>query len=492
MQIHPRLNIFLLCGLFFLSVTGLRAQNESDALRYGRYYYTGTARYAAMGGAFGALGADMSNMANNPAGIGLFRKHQITFTPGVSVNSSRSIFAGETHSDSRTSVNLANLGFVFSAKVGKGRNTPYSGWQFVNVGLGYTKTSDLNRRVLVQGVNSQNSWLDIFQSNANQGYLDPYYESLAINSQLLVVDSTTGQYYAFLPPWPNAGKIQRKDIEGKGSMGDMSFALSANYANRLYIGASFNISVLAYQQTSFYTEEDAGDSIPDFADYTIKEYFRTRGSGISGKFGIIYRPVDFLRLGLSIHTPTLYSLTDNYTTDFTANFDGGGSTSALSPLGAYKYRYTNPFRVQASAGFVLGKFALIGLEYEYVGYKGARYRNSTGSTDEFASTNDRIKASFRGGHIVKAGAELRLEPISIRAGVNYATSPYQPGVNSSSNWGASCGLGYRHAPSGFFLDAAYTLFSNRESYWMYDPSVAPAADVRLNKHNILMTVGVNF
>ena len=492
MQIYPRISAFLLFGFFFLSVAQLHAQNESDALRYGRYYYTGTARYAGMGGAFGALGADMSNMANNPAGIGLFRKHQITLTPGVSVNTSKSVFQGETQKDTRSAFNLANLGFVYSAKVGKGRNSPYSGWQFVNVGLGYTKTSDFNKQVLIRGVNSQNSWLDIFESNANQGYLDPYYESLAINSQLLVVDSSTGKYYSFLPPWPDAGKLQRKSIEGKGSMGDMSFALSGNYANRLYIGASFNISVLAYQQTSFYTESDAGDSVPDFKDYTIKEYFRTRGSGISGKFGIIYRPADFIRIGLSVHTPTLYSLTDNYTTDFNANFDGGGSTQALSPLGVYKYRFTNPFRVQLSTGFVLGKFALIGLEYEYVGYNSARYRNTSGSTDEFASTNDRIKGSFRGGHIVKAGGELRLEPVSIRAGLNYATSPYQPGVNNSSDWGVSCGLGYRNSPSGFFMDAAYTLFSNRETYWMYDASLAPPVDMRLMKHNILLTFGFNF
>lgn len=490
MQIPAKIGALCL-GLSLLS-GALRAQNENDALRYGRYYYTGTARFAAMGGAFGAIGADVSAMANNPAGIGLFRKHQITLTPGVSVTSARSIYQGQTRSDSRTAFNLANLGFVYSAKLRKSRVSPNSGWQFVNVGLGYSKTSDMNRQVSIRGVNSQNSWLDVFANNANSGVLDPYYESLAINSQLLVLDSSSGKYYAFLPPWPKAGKTQRKDIEGKGSMGDMSFALAANYANRLYIGASFNISVLSYQQTSFYTEEDAGDSIPDFASYTIKEYFRTRGSGISGKFGIIYRPADFIRLGVAFHTPTLYTLTDNYTTDFTAKFDGGGSTQALSPLGAYRYRYTNPLRVQASVAFVLGKLALIGLEYEYVGYGGAKFRDYSGSVNAFAAENDRIKDSFRGGHILKAGAELKLEPISIRAGVNYATSPYQPGVNRSNDWGVSGGIGYRNVPSGFFIDAAYTLFSNRESYWMYDPSIAPAADIRMLKHNILLTAGFNF
>ena len=85
---------FLFLVLFTVLYQNTTAQSESDALRYGRYYYTGTARYAAMGGAFGALGADISNLSNNPAGLGMFRKNQITLTPGVSINSSKSIFSG--------------------------------------------------------------------------------------------------------------------------------------------------------------------------------------------------------------------------------------------------------------------------------------------------------------------------------------------------------------------------------------------------------------
>lgn len=479
-------------GLFLLTGTDALSQNENDALRYGRYYYTGTARYASMGGAFGAFGADVSNLANNPAGLGVFRKNQITVTPGVAVNSTKATFLGQTNFDVRTTFNLANVGFVYASEVRKGRKTPYSGWQFVNFGLSYTKTSDFNKQVLIRGVNSSSSLLDVFANNANNGNVGAFYESLAISSQLLAVDSSTGKYYAFDAPWPNAGKIQRKEIEGKGSMGDVSFALGANYANTLYIGASFNINVLSYTETSFYSEKDAGDSIQYFKDFTMKEYFRTRGSGISGKFGLIYRPVDFLRIGLAVHTPTLFTLTDNYTNDITANFDNGVSTQALSQLGVYKYRYTNPFRLQASAGFVIGKIALIGLEYEYVNYKGPRFRESSGSVNTFQDVNDRIRSNFKGGHIVKLGGELKLEPFALRAGFNYATNPYQSQINTSTSWGASAGAGYRHAASGFFIDLAYTMFNTQESYWLYDPTMVPAVNTRYQKHNILLTAGFNF
>ena len=48
--------------------------NSSDVI--------GTARYVGMGGALGALGADMSVISWNPAGIGLYRKNDIAMTMG--------------------------------------------------------------------------------------------------------------------------------------------------------------------------------------------------------------------------------------------------------------------------------------------------------------------------------------------------------------------------------------------------------------------------
>ena len=490
MKLQRRITPFLFVASL-LGGTHLFAQNEGDALRYGRYYYTGTARYASMGGAFGALGADVSNATNNPAGIGVFRKNQVTVTPGLSINSTKSTFSGQVNSDSRTTFNLANLGLVYSSKLGRGRKIPDSGWQFVNFGLSYTKTSDLNKQVLIRGVNSSSSLLDVFANNANQGNIDPFYESLAIQSQLLITDST-GKYYAFDPPWPQVGKIQRQSINGKGSMGDVSFALAANYANTLYIGASLNINVLDYRQTATYSEQDAGDSIPEFKDFSMKEYFRTRGSGVSGKFGIIYRPADFIRLGVSIHTPTFFTLTDNYTTDINANYDNGNSGQGLSQLGVYKYRYINPFRVQLSTGFIIGKYALIGLEYEFVNYKGAKFKDASGAVDNFQDVNDRIKQNYRGAHIIKAGGELKLEPFSLRAGVNYATNPYQNFSNKSSSWTLSAGAGYRSISTGFFMDLAYSLFLTKEYYWMYDRSIAPPVLNNYQKHNILLTAGWNF
>ena len=43
----------------------------------------GTARYVGMGGAMDALGADISTIGTNPAGIGLFRSSSVSLSAGV-------------------------------------------------------------------------------------------------------------------------------------------------------------------------------------------------------------------------------------------------------------------------------------------------------------------------------------------------------------------------------------------------------------------------
>src|SRR3954464_6236991 len=75
-----RLNLILLAAAGSLSVT---AQNDVDAIRYARTGVGGSSRFMAMGGAFGALGADVSVASTNPAGLGFFRSGEITYTGGL-------------------------------------------------------------------------------------------------------------------------------------------------------------------------------------------------------------------------------------------------------------------------------------------------------------------------------------------------------------------------------------------------------------------------
>jgi len=61
--------------LFFGLVSYSYAQTVAEGVRYSSYDYAGTARSVAVGGAFSALGADMSAISVNPAGLGEYRGH---------------------------------------------------------------------------------------------------------------------------------------------------------------------------------------------------------------------------------------------------------------------------------------------------------------------------------------------------------------------------------------------------------------------------------
>ena len=50
----------------------LWSQSITDALLLAQEDITGTSRYTGMAGAFGALGGDLSAIADNPAGAGVF------------------------------------------------------------------------------------------------------------------------------------------------------------------------------------------------------------------------------------------------------------------------------------------------------------------------------------------------------------------------------------------------------------------------------------
>ena len=69
--------IVLIGALLMAGMIGLKAQSDMDAFRFSQVDWSGTARFVGAGGAFGAVGADYSALATNPASIGVFKKSEI-------------------------------------------------------------------------------------------------------------------------------------------------------------------------------------------------------------------------------------------------------------------------------------------------------------------------------------------------------------------------------------------------------------------------------
>lgn len=477
--------------LFTACTVHTYAQYDVEALQFSRIMPTGSSRYAGMGGAMGALGADISTSSSNPAGIAVFRGSSISVTPSLFFSNDQSNYQNNTYSDDRFNFNFGNLGLVFSMRMNKEKT---KGLQFLNFTIGYNRSSNFNRNAFYAGETDEYSLGRVFADNA-QGIapsnLDPFYEKLAFNTYVIdTLPGAGGADYGVNGAIAGERIGINRQINTRGSIGDITLGGAANFSNRFYVGASLNISLLNYKNTTTYSEENTFGIVPGFNHSRFQEFQDISGVGFNLKVGAIYRPTDWLRIGAAFHTPTWYSMSEVYNTSISSSFSFG-SYKAESPIGNFDYSMRTPLRVQASLGFVALKYALIGVEYEFADYSKIRMNANAGALQQY---NQNIMNNYASTHNIKVGAEGRFDPIRIRIGYNFLMSPYRtntPGEDNNTHV-VSAGIGFR-AKKVFSFDLTYQLamFHKTETMQRYIPNLGVATS-NIKQNNILFTFGISF
>ena len=102
----------LVAALVTLSFSFAQAQYVEDAFRFSNSTINGTARILGMGGAQTALGADLSSISGNPAGLGFYRSNDYSVSPTLRFNNLENNVFGKLNSNNHTNFNLGNYGFV--------------------------------------------------------------------------------------------------------------------------------------------------------------------------------------------------------------------------------------------------------------------------------------------------------------------------------------------------------------------------------------------
>ena len=128
------------------------ALNQYDALRFLGNDVNGTARFVGMGGAMSALGADLSTISTNHAGIGLYRSNDVTLSFGFNDNKSHSDFSGSVMDEKRNRASFDQIGFVWSTKIGNKTDL-----RFLNFAFNYHKLVNFNRQFASKGGLTGNS-----------------------------------------------------------------------------------------------------------------------------------------------------------------------------------------------------------------------------------------------------------------------------------------------------------------------------------------------
>jgi hypothetical protein len=479
--------------IIIAATTTAIAQNEVDALRFSRYQFGGTARSMGMGGAYGAVGADFSSLSTNPAGMALYKRSEVTFTPSFLTSKVASTFNGTYSDDSKNNFNIGSIGAVLVMDNQDSRSN--SDWKNFQFGFGYNRLANYNSNYFITGTNPKTSLLGQYVNwangvaPANLGVDGSFDTQLAYNDSLIYVKNSNGNIYSadILDQATFPGVYQTKSVSTTGYLGETVFAGSANYQDRIYFGASLGIVALKYEESATYTESDPNNTIPIFNSLTKFDHQIIKGTGLNLKLGVIVRATDWLRLGAAVHTPTLYSkLNIDYNSNMSSSFDNGFKANASSPLGQYTFDMTTPLKVIGSASFIIGKYGLISADYEMVDYTKAHLN----PTSDFTAANQRIQDKYRSTSNLRIGGEYRFGQLSFRGGYGFFGSPYSSGVNDGKANLVSLGIGYR--TQDYFVDCAFTNYSMTEDYYLYGVDPTNKSSLKTTNNSCVVTFGLKF
>lgn len=473
---------------------GVFAQNDLDAFRFSQTSWEGTARFMGAGGAFGAIGGDYSSLSTNPAGIGVFKKTEISFTPLViTAYKTNSDYAGETSPASRVRYSVTNFGAVFALPLNKGVDNPVSKWRMMQFGFGYNRIMDFNNLTYASGMSNGNSIATAFVNAANGiGYGSIEGDALCAWNTWLI-DTLPGETNQYQESLSGHSLRQSNYVKTSGGIDELAFSFGGNYDDKLFLGLTVGVPILDYNYEAEYIEEDENDVVTNFEKLNIYDKMHTSGAGINAKIGVIYQPVPFLRIGAAFHTPTYYgNMKENFERQVAANYSVEGNYEH-SYDNISKYKLGTPLRAIGSVGFLIAKRAFISAEYEFTDYGMATLYSSDNLRYRYNFTEENLEISkkYRSCHSIRVGGELTVTNFFlIRLGYGYSTSPFKDGANDGSAHTASGGVGFRGKV--FFCDFTYQYRHYNQNYWLYPSETLEPVSTTNNSHRFVATLGVKF
>ena len=510
----------------------------------------GTARTMGMGNAFTALGADMTSATLNPAGIGMYVGGDFSFSPVLQFSKTKTansdvFYNGvpkrqQEFKDRTSRFGMSSIGGIFPVYRGTGALTN------LNLGIVYNRIADFNYNSMSASIANPAeqsmanvlctlSNIDGLKTN-NDGTMsfgdDPYYwgATLAYKNGLTNKDDQ-GWYIDRISPYAEIDQYAVTEV--RGSLGEYDFTLGMNFADIIYFGASLGIQSLNYSRDVFYGENyfypngeyPSGEEMPYQLEYmNYVQRTKLSGTGINLKLGITARPVDWWRIGIAYHTPTLMNTSLTYSADmWSETFSAGNnpdnyklydnyayfnySSPEWRDVGNYSWNYTSPSRLLLGTAFTIGDRVILSADYERSWYQSMRLKSAPIWGLDYT---DITKEVFRGGSTLRLGAEAYILPfMALRAGYIWSGNTLREGYENivathtmpKRQSFITAGLGLKFS-STVYLDLAYqygkTTYTGYQTFYYTDPYDA-AYDLgsrvfedTTTKHIAVVTLGIRF
>ncbi len=455
-------------------------------------YSTGTARMQALGGASSALGADLSALTGNPAGLGFYTRSEVNISLAHTGIQTKSSYLAKTDEASESQIQMPTLGMVISS------NNLGGGEWHGSFGFGYSRQAIFIQPIQISGTNNRSSLLDNFIEKANDkgatgATLDEEYDSysgtassaeaLAYQTYLINPNSVTGgaPFERFQPLLPTN---QYGTASNSGALTSWDFAYGATYRDQFYLGAALHFSKISSSSSTTWEDEFVGAK--NVAGFQYAETLLTNGSGIALSLGGIYKVNPSLRLSLAFRSPTYYDqMNETYDARLFPNVIGIpaiGSTgnpitiTKVNPMrlttNEFTYQFLSPMKVSGGFALFFSKKGFLTADLEYVGYGGMKVYSAElggGANQAFQTKyNGQIARNFEGALNIKVGSEIRISPsLSVRGGAALFGGGYAASYDTIDRNALqfSGGIGYRK--SNFYLDLTAIQRTQKDAYTPY-------------------------
>ncbi len=528
------------------------AQSAIDAQQVTQSDFRGTARFMSMGGAFTALGGDLSTLSQNPAGIGVYRSNEIGVTLDINAQRTETPLTSYDFANkaSQTKAACNNFGFIGTTRMNGALKT-------LNWGVTYNKAASFDRvyNGYVPTVStSLSNYIAAFSYGIpeDQLYTDnwdafnPYQDTNSDWLSILAYDTYMINATGYAPEGGNtySGLFKSNtrgdalfNVRERGSIDEYNLSVGGNVENVVYWGLSVGITDLDYQRSVYYSESLGNALVPDDNGYLgdgnyefgLDNVKTISGSGWNIKAGLIFRPINEFRIGLAVHTPTWYKMSQTYdaVNDFTYTpTDGAGNAIGETKSGDpytdqafFQWRLNSPWKFMVGLAGVIGNKAIVSADYEFQGYNSMSAKTPNRYDDwgngyqyeDDPFINNYVKDYFKNVNIVRLGLEYRVTPqFSVRAGYNISTSNVKQdaydgrvevitsGTDPSYTFtkqtqNITCGLGYRY--QAWYIDAAY-VYTDRNgkfnAYTNWSGNTAPSVSLKDHNSSIVLSTGFKF
>ena len=474
----------ILTVLLFFIAAKAQAQIPEDAIKYSWLTFNGTARANAIGGAIGSLGGDISANFVNPAGIGFYRTNEAVISQNFGTINTKTTFRGFNNSGKNNNSTLGTSGLVFSL----GNNNEEESNFTKTASIAFTQKANFNQNIYYKGLNNYSSFSEQFADEFVNSRLSidaalntrsklPFTVAPALYTYLIDTVRVNGILKVKAAPEYilEAGQALQQEFTkiNSGGMYELAGTYAISNGNKWLGGITLGIPIVNFKSNTTARESDTSKRTNNyFESFTYNDIYTTKGAGYNVKLGLIYRPVEYIRLGLAYHSGNVLSLTDERETNLitkvenpVATFEANSKIFTENTKGGNSYVQKSPWKLIASGSYVFREVedvkkqrGFIAADIEYTNHGGSKFNSKSEEPSQddqayYKQLNGIVKDIYKSTINAKIGGEVKFNTVMARLGFGYYGNPYKDAPIKASKMVFSTGLGYRN--KGFFVDATY-------------------------------------